>query len=190
MAYRIVNCTWESGERYCMLVEAETGMPTWWPTLFVTTQLRNTGQSVSTMDAALGAIQILLSFLEARGIDLEERFLTRQFLEAGEVDALCDLAQLGRRGRRGGGKSRRPDVVSPAELPFPVPPPSSGASGRTSATPQVARGYSPDPPRRPAGAAHRSSTAYSRRRPLPAPSRLFPETSTGTTPGPATLAPA
>ena len=113
MAYRIVKCRWESGKRYRMLVDAETGMPTWWPTLFVTTQLRNRGHSVSTMDAALGTIQILLSFLEERGIDLEERILTGQFLEAGEVDDRCDRAQKRRRGRRGGGKSRRRDVVSP-----------------------------------------------------------------------------
>ena len=95
-----------------MLVDAETGIPTWWPTIFTTTQLRNPGRSVSTMEAALGAIQILLSFVEERGVDLEERFLARQFLEPGEVDALCDLAQLRRRGGRGGGKSPRPDVVS------------------------------------------------------------------------------
>ena len=113
MPYRIVKCRWESGERYRMLVDAETGMPTWWPTLFVTTQLRNRGHSVSTMDTALGAIQILLSFLEERGIDLKKRILTGQFLEASEIDDLCDRAQKRRRGRRGGSKSRRPDVVSP-----------------------------------------------------------------------------
>ena len=106
MAYRIVKCTWESGERYRMLVEAETGMPTWWPTLFVTTQLRNAGKSVSTMDAALGAIQVLLSFVEGRGIDLEQRFAARKFLEPGEIDSLCDLAQQARRGN---------GVVSPGQ---------------------------------------------------------------------------
>ena len=61
----------------CMLFDAETGMPTWWPTLFLTTQLRNTGKSVSTMETALRAIQILFSFVEGKGIKLEERFLTR-----------------------------------------------------------------------------------------------------------------
>ena len=93
MAYRIVKNIWESGERYCMLVDAETGMPTWWPTLFVTTQLRNPGKSVSTMEAALGAIQVLLTWVEGRGIDLEQRFLTGQFLESGEIGDLCRFAQ-------------------------------------------------------------------------------------------------
>ena len=50
-----------------MLVHAETGMPTWWPTLFVTTQLRNPGKSVSRMEAALGAIQVLLTWVEGEG---------------------------------------------------------------------------------------------------------------------------
>lgn len=93
MAYRIVKNTWESGERYRMLVEAETGMSTWWPTLFVTTQLRNAGKSISTMDAALEAIQVLLAFLEERGIDLEQRVADRQFLDPGEIEGLCDFAQ-------------------------------------------------------------------------------------------------
>ena len=91
-----------------MLVDAETGLPTWWPTLFVTTQLRNTGQSVSTMDAALGALQILLSFAEARGIDLEERFLAKGFLGPGEIDALCDTGQLRRRGKRAAARADGP----------------------------------------------------------------------------------
>ena len=40
MTYRIVHCRWESGERYCMMVDAELGLPPWYPMLFVTTQLR------------------------------------------------------------------------------------------------------------------------------------------------------
>ena len=106
MAYRIVKCVWESGERYRMLVEAETGMPTWWPTLFITTQFRNTGKSVSTMEAALGAIQVLLSLAEGRGIDLEQRFVSRKLLERREVDDLCDFVQKTANGK---------GVVSPGQ---------------------------------------------------------------------------
>ena len=83
-----------------MLVDAETGMPPWYPMLFITTQLRNDGQSVATMEAAPGAIQVLLDFSEARGMDLEERLLKREFLATHEIDALCDAAQH-RRKRRG-----------------------------------------------------------------------------------------
>ena len=93
MTYRIVNCRWQSGERYRMLVDAQTGMPAYWPTLFVTTQLRNAGRSVTTMEAVLGAIRVLLSFAEGRNIDLTERVLKHEFLATHELDALCDDAQ-------------------------------------------------------------------------------------------------
>ena len=93
MRRRIVNCRWQSGERYVMLVEAETGQPLWWPMLYVTTQLRNAGQSVATMEAALRAIDLLLTYAQEYRMDLEERILTRQYLAIYEVDALCDWAQ-------------------------------------------------------------------------------------------------
>ena len=96
MAYRIVHCRWESGERYCMLVEDETGLPPWYPMLFVTTQLRNAARSVATMEAALGAIQLLLEHTDAQGIDLEQRVLKREFLATHEIETLCDQAQLRR----------------------------------------------------------------------------------------------
>ena len=51
--YRNVSCRWQSGERYEMLVDAETGLPQWWPLLHITTQVRNAGRSVATMEAAL-----------------------------------------------------------------------------------------------------------------------------------------
>ena len=102
--YRIVNCRWQSGERYGMLVDAETGRPPWWPMLFITTQLRSVGRSVATMEAALKALQVLLAYAEAHGIDLDQRVLSRQYLALHEVDALSDWAQrsFDRRGRGGG----------------------------------------------------------------------------------------
>ena len=96
--YRIVDCRWQSGERYPMLVNADTGLPPWEPMLFVTTQLRNTNKSFATMEAALGAIQVLLAFAEAQRIDLEQRILSQQYLTVSELDALCDWA--GRSHRR------------------------------------------------------------------------------------------
>ena len=107
MSYQIRQCTWQSGERYCMLVDADTGMPPWYPMLFITTQFRNPGHSVATMEAALGAIQLLLDFTEAREMDLEERALKREFLATHEIDALCDAAQHRRKRHR-----RDPPTVS------------------------------------------------------------------------------
>ena len=76
-----------------MLVDRDTGLPAFWPTLFVTTQVRNKGQSVAAMEVALGAINVLLSFTEKRGIDLEERVLKREYLREHELDALRDWTQ-------------------------------------------------------------------------------------------------
>ena len=101
MGYRIVHCRWERGERYVMLVEAATGIPPWYPMLFVTTQLRNAGRSVATMEASLGAIQLLLEHTEAKGMNLEERVLKREFLARNEIDTLCDEAQRRRQTNRG-----------------------------------------------------------------------------------------
>ena len=93
MAYRIRHCRWESGERYCMLVDAQTGIPAWWPTLYITTQVRNRGHSVATMEQALRSIRVLLAYAEAHEIDLEERILTRRLLALHEIDALCDATE-------------------------------------------------------------------------------------------------
>ena len=112
--YRIVNCRWQSGERYVMLVDSETGLAPWEPMLFITTQARNAGRSVATMEAALRAIQVLLTYAEARGIDLDQRVLSGQYLALHEVDALSDSAQrsFDRRGRWGG--THRAAMVSKA----------------------------------------------------------------------------
>lgn len=108
MAYRIRHCKWESGERYCMMVDAETGMPPWWPTLYITTKLRNKGHSVATMEKALRSIGILLAFAETREMDLEERILTRRFLGMDEIDALCDATEY--KVASNGGRSKRESV--------------------------------------------------------------------------------
>lgn len=104
MAYRIIKCRWESGEHYRMLVERDTGMPAFWPTLFITTQLRNKGQSVAAMEVALGAINVLLGFTEEHGIDLEERVLKREIMHENELDTLRDWAQRVHGEGRGAGK--------------------------------------------------------------------------------------
>jgi integrase len=82
-----------SGERYCILVGKETGVPLFHPNLFVTTQIRNDSQSLSAMESALNGIQILLAFCEERGINLESRILRHEFLGAHELDAIRDTCQ-------------------------------------------------------------------------------------------------
>lgn len=93
-SYKIKSFVMKSGERYCLLVDKASGLPLYYPNLFVTTQIRNNSLSVSVMEQALAAINVLLTFCAERKIDLEARFLKREFFELHELDAIRDHCQL------------------------------------------------------------------------------------------------
>lgn len=82
------------GERYCLLVEKSTGLPLFFPNLFVTTQVRNRSLSLSAMQSALSGIAVLLKFMFERHEDIEDRFKQKQFLEINELDAIKDFCQI------------------------------------------------------------------------------------------------
>ncbi|MGB9076684.1 MAG: site-specific integrase [Terracidiphilus sp.] len=82
-----------SGERYSVLVDADSGLPLLYPNLFVTSQVRNGSDSKASMDTALNAIQVLLVFCETNGIDLISRFRGRRFFTVQEIDAIRDACQ-------------------------------------------------------------------------------------------------
>lgn len=82
------------GERYCLLVEKSTGLPIYFPNLFVTTQVRNRSLSSSAMQSALSGIAVLLNFMFERDEDIEDRFKQKQFLEINELDAIKDFCQI------------------------------------------------------------------------------------------------
>jgi len=81
------------GERYCLLVDSDSGIPSFYPNLYVTTQVRNRSHSFSTMEAALGAVSVLFKFLTENKINLLQRFKAGKFLLTGEVDNLADFCQ-------------------------------------------------------------------------------------------------
>ncbi len=64
------------------------GMPHWYATLFVTTQLRNAGKAANSMMSVLAAIRLLLAWADRSGIDLEDRFAQRAFLNDQELESL------------------------------------------------------------------------------------------------------
>ena len=76
-----------------MVVDRFSGLPVYYPTLFLTTQIRNRGDAFSTMLAAASNLVMLLRFVESRGINLEQRFLTKDFFKPHELDDLRDFAQ-------------------------------------------------------------------------------------------------
>ena len=78
----------DDGERYCLLVDKASGIPLYYPNLFVATQVRHASLSYSSMEAALGGISVLLKFMIERNDNLESRFQQRRFFEVHELDAL------------------------------------------------------------------------------------------------------
>lgn len=80
------------GERYSLLVD-ESGSPHWHATLYATTQVRNASKAPNTIQAVLGAINLLFSWNDENSIDLESRFSQRKFLSASEVESLRAYAQ-------------------------------------------------------------------------------------------------
>lgn len=76
-----------------MVMERSSGLPVYYPTLFLTTQIRNRGDAFSTMLAAASNLVMLLRFVDSRGINLEQRFLSKDFFKPHELDDLRDFAQ-------------------------------------------------------------------------------------------------
>lgn len=89
-----------SGERYVLLVETQTGLPLYFPNLYVTTQIRNRSLSLSAMESALNGISVLLQFFAERGIDFDTRLTKQDYLKINEIDALRDFCQKKFRGRK------------------------------------------------------------------------------------------
>lgn len=78
----------DSGERYCIVTNKETGIPLYYPNLYLTTQFRNNGHALATIESKAVNITILYRFLEKNDIDIETRILKGIFLFGGEIDSL------------------------------------------------------------------------------------------------------
>lgn len=88
----------ESGERYCLLLDS-SGLPSYYPNLYVTTQIRNRSLSFSAMESTLSGISVLERFSDERGENLELRFHEGKFLDESELDAIRDYCQIKFRSR-------------------------------------------------------------------------------------------
>ena len=83
-----------SGERYCLLVDDPSGLPLFYPNLFITTQSRNRSLSYSSMESTLSGISVLLRYMEERGEKIENRFQKGELFKQHELDALRDFCQI------------------------------------------------------------------------------------------------
>lgn len=82
----------ESGERFLILVD-ESGMPLYYPTLYVTAVLRGGNLAINTISHALTAIKLLYTWGDYYGVDLESRFKKSELLSAHEIHSLRDFTQ-------------------------------------------------------------------------------------------------
>lgn len=80
------------GERFAVLVD-ETGMPLYYPALYVTASLRGASVSINTITNALGAIKMLCAWEEYYSVSLEARFKQSELLAPHEIHSLRDFMQ-------------------------------------------------------------------------------------------------
>lgn len=78
-----------SGERLPILLDSSTGMPVFYPNLYVLTELRQTNRAAATIERALREISVLLEYMVDLGADLNERMGLGWLLSPGEIDGLA-----------------------------------------------------------------------------------------------------
>src|ERR1035437_6101280 len=92
--YKLVTYRWVTGERFCHLLNLQTQLPHQASLLYIFLNLRNQGLSLSAMQASLNSIHVLLLHFEAHGIDLDERFKRRQYLDPMDCQLILRAAQV------------------------------------------------------------------------------------------------
>ncbi len=85
-AVRVVLMT--SGERLPMLFNRESGLPLFAPTIYTLTENRQRNRASNTIERVLRELEVLLTFLDAREICLDERLRVGQLLSLAEIDGL------------------------------------------------------------------------------------------------------
>lgn len=89
----VVRATrFSNGERYRLLVDPDTGLPLYYPNLYVTSQIRNRSLAVATMEAVLTALKHFHAYCDEE--TLEARVRNRDYFSTEELDAIRDHCQL------------------------------------------------------------------------------------------------
>jgi integrase len=91
MDFKIRNYREPSGQRNAIIVDTETGMPAFWPMLYVSSLLRAKGLAVNSINSQLGAILFFYHWAEMRGIDIEARIGSGEDFSRNEIDTLVTL---------------------------------------------------------------------------------------------------
>lgn len=91
MKFKIKNYREPSGQRNAIIVDSETGLPAFWPMLYVSSQLRANGLAVTSVKSQLGAILFFYQWAEMRDIDIESRIASGEGFSRNEIDTLVTL---------------------------------------------------------------------------------------------------
>lgn len=91
--YGVSRYVMDNGERSCLVVDRSTGLPLYYPNLYLTTQLRNRSVAFATIEADASHLVVLLRYLDRRGVDLDARISERRFFKDFELDDLRDFTQ-------------------------------------------------------------------------------------------------
>lgn len=87
LPFALLTVRFESGEHRAFLRDA-AGVPEPYSTLYCTLRVRNAHKSLSSQQAALGAINVLYAHLRAHEVDIVERLRSGQVLSSIECEAL------------------------------------------------------------------------------------------------------
>jgi len=77
-----------------MLVDGDTGMPLFYPNVYITSIIRGKGDQAATMEAQLRAIKFLYIWGVKHDIDIDARFQEGDFLRVYEVETLAADARI------------------------------------------------------------------------------------------------
>lgn len=88
MEYKVQRFAFESGERYALLTNAQSGLPLMHQNLYVTIHIRSTGKSINTMIACLGDLRFFDEICEYLDIQLEQIFAEGKILSKPELESI------------------------------------------------------------------------------------------------------
>jgi len=90
---RVRHFTLQDGERYKLPVDANSGIPLYYPSLYITAHIRGSGHSVSTIQSVITALKVMYAWLDYYNLDIEGRFRRSQLLDHNEVISLRDFSR-------------------------------------------------------------------------------------------------
>lgn len=87
--FQIRTIPFENGERFPVMLNRESGMPLFLPTIYLVSMIRGKGGQVATLQLHLRAIKFLYTWGAQCSIDIDERFRSGDFLRLNEIDLLA-----------------------------------------------------------------------------------------------------